>query len=414
MTSDQFCLKWNNYQASLTNAFKSLLENEDFVDVTLSAGGKTLRAHKVVLSACSSYFKQLLTGINSWQHPILFLRDVPFVDLYTILEFIYMGEVNVGQSDLTSFLKTAELLQIKGLAENANWSAQDSLGEVSETEDGGSDAGGLASVAASPIPAVASTPRSEYPVSSVNDLGGQTKPGAKRRRLSSETSTSKLLNDSGVSTNTRPSSVKSEEDMELKEEVNDDFEDDDDNNLYVDESADTDTEVTEAGLRRMSGGSIGDMGGPGLDSIMMGPNHKKCIECGIVMLKKNYARHQRDMHAKPKPRALCPLCQKSYKTSDWLKDHIRRGHGYTKELTDRLMSTLVKTPGKNKKAILRQSPAQGGKVPPLLSIDNVHKVKSLSKEATSNSSLALIDIQQQPMTVLKTLSVVKQESDIAT
>ena len=62
MTSDQFCLKWNNYQASLTNAFKCLLENEDFVDVTLSAGGKTLRAHKVVLSACSSYFKQLLRG----------------------------------------------------------------------------------------------------------------------------------------------------------------------------------------------------------------------------------------------------------------------------------------------------------------------------------------------------------------
>ena len=77
--SDQFCLKWNNYQvgskvffkcvificyckASLTNAFKSLLENEDFVDMTLSAGGKTLRAHKVVLSACSSYFKNLLKG----------------------------------------------------------------------------------------------------------------------------------------------------------------------------------------------------------------------------------------------------------------------------------------------------------------------------------------------------------------
>jgi hypothetical protein len=49
-------------QASLTNAFKSLLENEDFVDMTLSAGGKTLRAHKVVLSACSSYFKNLLKG----------------------------------------------------------------------------------------------------------------------------------------------------------------------------------------------------------------------------------------------------------------------------------------------------------------------------------------------------------------
>ena len=51
-----------HYKASLTNAFKSLLENEDFVDMTLSAGGKTLRAHKVVLSACSSYFKNLLKG----------------------------------------------------------------------------------------------------------------------------------------------------------------------------------------------------------------------------------------------------------------------------------------------------------------------------------------------------------------
>ena len=250
-------------------------------------------------------------------------------------------------------------------------------------------------------------------MSTPNGLGGHTKPGAKRRRLSSETSTSKLMNDSGVCTTTRPSSVKSEDDMELKEEINDDFEDDDDNNLYVDESVDTDPDVTEAGMRRMSGGSIGDMGGPGLDSIMMGPNHKKCVECGIVMLKKNYARHQRDMHAKPKPRALCPLCQKSYKTSDWLKDHIRRGHGYTKELTDRLMSTL-KTPAKTKTAIMRESPAHGGKVPPLLSLDNVDKVKSISKEVTSNPSLALIDIQQQPMTVLKTLSVVKQESDIAT
>ena len=40
-------LKWNNYQLSLTSAFKHILEEEDFVDVTLSAQGQSLKAHKV-------------------------------------------------------------------------------------------------------------------------------------------------------------------------------------------------------------------------------------------------------------------------------------------------------------------------------------------------------------------------------
>ena len=60
--------------------------------------------------------KSFSSGINSWQQPILILRDVPFDDLHSILEFIYMGEVNVVRTNITSFFKTAELLQIQGLA----------------------------------------------------------------------------------------------------------------------------------------------------------------------------------------------------------------------------------------------------------------------------------------------------------
>merc|ERR1719476_609268 len=150
----------------------------------------------------------------------------------------------------------------------------------------------------------------------------------------------------------------------------------------------------------MSSGSIGDMGGPGLDSIMMGPNHKKCIECGIVMLKKNYARHQRDMHAKPKPRALCPLCQKSYKTSDWLKDHIRRGHGYTKELTDQVMASLeTKSKTANPESRLQKLTLEETKLPPLI---------NLKEPATS---IAMIDIQSQPITILASHTVVKEENN---
>ena len=56
----RFCLKWNNYQSNVTSTFKDLLAVEDFVDITLSAEGGALRAHKVVLSACSPYFRDIL------------------------------------------------------------------------------------------------------------------------------------------------------------------------------------------------------------------------------------------------------------------------------------------------------------------------------------------------------------------
>ena len=58
MGSDQqFCLKWNNHQSTLISDFDSQLEQESLVDVTLSAEGQFLRAHRVILSACSPYFK---------------------------------------------------------------------------------------------------------------------------------------------------------------------------------------------------------------------------------------------------------------------------------------------------------------------------------------------------------------------
>lgn len=61
----------------------------------------------------------------------------------------------------------------------------------------------------------------------------------------------------------------------------------------------------------------------------------------MIMLKKNLSRHIRDQHAgTERPRSVCPLCWKTYKTQDWLKDHVRRGHGYTKAETDELMAKI--------------------------------------------------------------------------
>lgn len=55
-----FCLRWNNYQSNVVGDLRSLLEQEEFVDVTLACEGRRLKAHRLMLSACSNYFRNLL------------------------------------------------------------------------------------------------------------------------------------------------------------------------------------------------------------------------------------------------------------------------------------------------------------------------------------------------------------------
>ena len=112
----QFCLRWNDFQTNMVSSFKHLRDEKSFTDVTLACDGQTCKAHKMVLSACSPYFKALLEE-NPAKHPIIILKDVPFQHLTAILEFMYAGEVNVAQDQLPAFLKTAERLKVKGLAE---------------------------------------------------------------------------------------------------------------------------------------------------------------------------------------------------------------------------------------------------------------------------------------------------------
>ncbi|XP_052124096.1 broad-complex core protein isoforms 1/2/3/4/5 isoform X7 [Frankliniella occidentalis] len=115
-SSQQFSLRWNNYLHHITSAFDSLRSDLDLVDVTLSCEGKKIKAHKMLLSACSSYFKDLFKE-NPCQHPVIVFRNVNFSDLEALIDFMYQGEVNVVQEQLASFLTTAELLAVQGLTD---------------------------------------------------------------------------------------------------------------------------------------------------------------------------------------------------------------------------------------------------------------------------------------------------------
>merc|ERR1711936_1345847 len=119
MTSsrDKFCLRWNDFESNISGAFRELREDKDFFDVTLACDDDQIQAHKVILSACSPFFRSILRR-NRHEHPLLFLKGVKYADLVCVLNFMYHGEVNVAQEELNSFLAVAEDLKVKGLTQN--------------------------------------------------------------------------------------------------------------------------------------------------------------------------------------------------------------------------------------------------------------------------------------------------------
>jgi len=117
MGSEKFCLRWNDFESNISTAFRELRDDKDFFDVTLACDDEQIQAHKMILSACSPFFRNILRR-NPHQHPLLYLKGVKYTDLQSVLNFMYHGEVNVAQEELNSFLAVAEDLRVKGLTQN--------------------------------------------------------------------------------------------------------------------------------------------------------------------------------------------------------------------------------------------------------------------------------------------------------
>ena len=113
--SEKFCLKWNDFQSNVSNSF-SLLRNEDYLhDVTIvTDDNEQIAAHKLVLSACSEYFKNIFKG-NKHKNPYLCLEGVYSKDIRNVMDYIYDGEVQILQEDLDRFLIVAQRLKLEGL-----------------------------------------------------------------------------------------------------------------------------------------------------------------------------------------------------------------------------------------------------------------------------------------------------------
>ena len=116
MTSmEKFSLKWKDFQENTTIAFNNLRDDLQFTDVTLvSEDGQALEAHKVILSASSQFFMDILK-LNKHTHPLVYLKGFKAKELQSLLNYIYQGVASIYQDDLDLFLAKAEELQLKGL-----------------------------------------------------------------------------------------------------------------------------------------------------------------------------------------------------------------------------------------------------------------------------------------------------------
>ena len=69
-------LEWKNYESISSSSFKNLYDDDLFTDVTLACeGNKKIEAHKVILSACSNFFQEILKD-NEHPHPLIYMQGI--------------------------------------------------------------------------------------------------------------------------------------------------------------------------------------------------------------------------------------------------------------------------------------------------------------------------------------------------
>ncbi|KAB7505679.1 Protein bric-a-brac 2 [Armadillidium nasatum] len=139
-SNQHYCLRWNNHHHNLLGVLNNVLSSQQHADVSLFCEGQVIRVHKLVLLASSSHFERILEASPAGQQPVIILDGTRYTDLRALVDYMYKGEVNIQQEQLSSLLKTADNLKLKGLADVAN--KEDDRGGGSRNGSGGGGTNG--------------------------------------------------------------------------------------------------------------------------------------------------------------------------------------------------------------------------------------------------------------------------------
>jgi len=308
---EKYCLKWNDFTSNLSTAFQDLRKDEDFFDVTLLTEDSEIKCHKLVLGACSPHFRQIIKRLSSTQNPAIYLRGVRHEDIKNILEFMYLGEVNIAHEDLDSFLAVAQDLCIKGLTQDNNTSSQNHE-TPSQTPMG----------SGSRSPAPSKRPREPKP-----DRGQPPSKTLKREQL--------------VQLKQEPQ--QHHEAIAIDHNIVIDNANDDEGNIeaydeYYDEEATLDNPTGEDDNKGYDDddsepeGHHSSSGNVGLIPVAEGV---RCLTCGKTLSSMQSAkRHYTLVHATNKEdrKFSCDVCHQRFAVESYKDDHMRHQHGISKSM----------------------------------------------------------------------------------
>ena len=112
-----FRLKSDDFPTRISSSFAEMRENSQLLDVTLCCdnGTDTISAHKLVLAACSPFFRRILSLVKNQQYPFLYLKGIHLEELQKLVNFMYYGQVIVSQCSMDKLLSAAKELEVNGL-----------------------------------------------------------------------------------------------------------------------------------------------------------------------------------------------------------------------------------------------------------------------------------------------------------
>ena len=119
MSGEKYNLTWHTYSDHLREMLSDLRNDESSKDVTLVCDNRMkIKAHQIVLKACSPVFSKIFDNFNNQQNSVICLQGIQHQELESILKFMYLGEASFYEDRIEEFLNVAKSLEVKELSNN--------------------------------------------------------------------------------------------------------------------------------------------------------------------------------------------------------------------------------------------------------------------------------------------------------